>query len=695
MLFLQTLETAGGSITVASSIIKSVVCISTDLKQDSVTQQLGRMLYQLQSGKVALGVVGLVNSGKSTMLNSLMGAKYLPASFQPQTVGTVRIVSDHATLGTLKGKTTSNDEFILLANGQEDICRRVKELNDKDRDQHTGQPLYNEMLLTAPVNFLKGRDNLKLEIFDTPGSGEFGCSTALSTSKKALKEMAALVLILDVQSLFGKMQSDLLEQIQVLHPLMMKRHHRVLVLLNKYDICYDGNEESWSLEKLCKKVSDLFDNQVPANQIIPFSAKWALESRQWLKNPHQICNDDFGAAYYFLRKTPMKDAVNGLIEQYCPGNVSKLGKHLEEFSRIGKVEEKLLEMSSTHGATILLESVIDDITREISELKEAITRQIISANISGKKEEVSQQKDLIQQVTDVVETYCKQKLITQFPPKIIADFAVHQNAVVSALRNCIIAGINANLPQLQGDHGEQNGAQECIRRVRGAVISLATQEFTKAWPQASQVMKTRQNELLANAMAELKTELVKARISEYLSFDKVNTSTIVNQIPVLTPAQPPVAGCPSVNDTIISLVVAHTVTKQKLENRTRKGHRKHGVGKRKKHHYVEAVNYQETVYRVNTASVNQAFITFADYCVDYFKTKLNEAVKASSQTVSLQTYDAIKEISNQPLWKLQHELERRMSTLEISGTKIDALESKKKELDEAAKKLLDLLPEQQ
>ena len=277
---------SGSAVTIASSIIQSVILISTNLNQEGITQQLGRILDQLHSGKVALGVVGLVNSGKNTTINAFIGEKYLPASFQPQTLRTIRIVSDHVTLSTLQGKTSS-DEFIELARGQKEICRRVKEFNDIDRDHlHTGhvycQPLYTELLLTAPINFLKDSDNIKLEIFETPGFGEFGCSTALSTSKIALKEMAALVLVVDIQSLFEKMSHDIVEQIQVLHPLMMKRHHRMLVLLNKYDICFDGNEESWSLQELCKKVSNLFDCQLLPSQIIPFSAKWALESRQWL-----------------------------------------------------------------------------------------------------------------------------------------------------------------------------------------------------------------------------------------------------------------------------------------------------------------------------------------------------------------------------------------------------------------------------
>ena len=64
---------SGSAVTIASSIIQSVILISTNLNQEGITQQLGRILDQLHSGKVALGVVGLVNSGKSTTINAFIG----------------------------------------------------------------------------------------------------------------------------------------------------------------------------------------------------------------------------------------------------------------------------------------------------------------------------------------------------------------------------------------------------------------------------------------------------------------------------------------------------------------------------------------------------------------------------------------------------------------------------------------------
>ena len=341
--------------------------------------------------------------------------------------------------------------------------------------------------------------------------------------------MAALVLVVDVQSLFEKTSHDIVEQIQVLHPLMMKRHHRMLVLLNKYDICFDGNEESWSLQELCKKVSNLFDCQLLPSQIIPFSAKWALESRQWLMNPYQISEEEFGAAYYSLRRTQMKNTVHGLKHRHNLENVLKLGQYMEEVSNIKKVEEILFEMTCTQGPTILLESVIDDITREISELKEAITSEIKSTNISGRKREVSQQSDLVQKVTDIIDTHCKERLIDQLPADIIDDFAVHQNAIISALHSSIIVSINTVLPQLQGDYGDQNSLQLLIASIQGAIVSMTLRELTNAWPEAMNVMKKRQKVLLANTMAELKADLVTARTSEYVCIDNVNTDVIVSQ----------------------------------------------------------------------------------------------------------------------------------------------------------------------
>ena len=60
---------------------------------------------------------------------------------------------------------------------------------------------YYQLILHAPLVFLRGIENVQVELFDIPNLGEEGASHVVSQSELAVKDMYSFVLILNVQLL--------------------------------------------------------------------------------------------------------------------------------------------------------------------------------------------------------------------------------------------------------------------------------------------------------------------------------------------------------------------------------------------------------------------------------------------------------------------------------------------------------------
>ena len=234
------------------------------------SQQLERIAMVLTSGRVQVGLVGLTNSGKSTTLNALMHLDILPSSFQRQTVSSVCIKHSPNSSGELYGRRTTTDNLALLESGVQSIRSFIADLNEQDR---TTGVVFAELVLHAPFPCLSRLgEKVELEIFDTPGTSESNSSNVTAVWSTALNNLAAIILILSADRVFEDPQDTLLEKIRSLHPLMMEKKNRLLILVNKYDICFDGNKESWSPAELRARVCSYID--VPEEQIVLLSANW-------------------------------------------------------------------------------------------------------------------------------------------------------------------------------------------------------------------------------------------------------------------------------------------------------------------------------------------------------------------------------------------------------------------------------------
>ena len=236
-------------------MIDSVADIAEDLKETDSSRHLQDISAHLAAGKMQAGVVGLTNSGKSTTLNALMGKEFLTTSIQAQMAAEVWIIHDYEIPnGKLLGQLTKAQNCLELACGPENIYAFLKEWNDSIREGKVKCP-YAKLLLHAPIHFLKCVVSIRLEICDTAGTNEVGCTVVTSKSQLALHNLCTFVIILHVQHYEGTDELEMLQKLREHHPDLQENQDRILILVNACDlVILDTNKASIKPEDIASGV---------------------------------------------------------------------------------------------------------------------------------------------------------------------------------------------------------------------------------------------------------------------------------------------------------------------------------------------------------------------------------------------------------------------------------------------------------
>ena len=651
--------------------------IADDLNESDCSKQLERIATVLTSGKVQMGLVGLTNSGKSTTLNALMHLDILPSSFQRQTVSSVCIKHSPTSPGELYGRKIASDNLSVLASGFQSVRSFIAKLNEHDRKNSI---IYSDLVLHAPFPCLSRKGKIELEIFDTPGTSESSSSNVASVWSTALNNLAAIVLILSADRVFEVSQDVLLEKIQSLHPRMMEKQNRLLILINKYDMCYDGNQLSWSPAQLKANVAAYL--KVPMEQVVLFSAKSALEARKWKQDPSVVNEDKYGEVYYKLRHTPEKEAVASL-KDHTPENVKKLAEVLENFSQIRDVESKLLWKLCVNGREILLECAVDDSMREIAKLKSVAVEKIQAVNVELKKVSVDQQEEVICKVKQQLEGNCKKKIDESLASLVLQAFEVQLNAITSTLDNQLVSTASGRVVRLQGQFDDKNRILQQVLGLRNDMLVFGRDKVSQAWDAGINEMKVQLTSQLRQLLQELKQDIVAAQLASYLNFESADPGKLVGALSFPAVNQPAIDQFAGTNvAAVTALVVPCSVTRTRIE------YRKETVGRdfwgnKKKKHLPYSVQYQATVYEAKIDGLSAAFQQLASFCVTHIRSSLMTVIGDQASQLSQSLWRDLQELSKQPLSMLENQLQAKKNDLSTGKETVKALEGKIQELAQA------------
>jgi len=225
---------------------------------------------------------------------------------------------------------------------------------------------YDILTLRIPLPFLKESVlKFSLEISDTAGPDEAGATDATLRSLSTMEGLSVFIIVLNYQRMKSQQELDLLIHLQDHHPQLFETHERFLFIVNAIDAYYDdGNKYPIHPKDVCEYVQTYLEDTlhviIPTERIVPFSAKWALQSHLWHEHPESISNANYmmaaGLSAKIQNAEPSKNMRIPSLE-----NKKVVASHLKDFSGIRELEPKLYRMLGINGPVILYKGAIDDI----------------------------------------------------------------------------------------------------------------------------------------------------------------------------------------------------------------------------------------------------------------------------------------------------------------------------------------------
>ena len=340
-------------------------------------EQVGKKLTE-QNFQVA--VLALVKSGKSTLINALIGGQYLPSSNAPETARIVRIRHQS---GNGPSLTDGNSR---VATGVKDIHSHLRLLNAAVR-QRGSAPSEDELILSAPLACLDGKSmgEYKFEVLDTPGPNEAGTDILQEKVNRLLDDVDVIIYLLDYTKLKTKEEKKLFERLSSMRPELLKRFsERLFFIVNKIDL---QNSRGLSQEKTQQYVADLLSKQVNGLQVSPervllVSAELGLLARL-VAGGHADC----GVVRDFA-----KHAFGILAEGKTIEDCKPFAEAILDQSKLTSLEESILSFIYKKRSQLFLQIILDDLQRHLSMFQNYLmtASKSLKMNIDELKRKASQ-----------------------------------------------------------------------------------------------------------------------------------------------------------------------------------------------------------------------------------------------------------------------------------------------------------------
>ena len=327
---------------------------------------LERLSETLSSGRIRIGLIGLVKTGKSSVLNALLRKEFLPTSAHPQTMFETTIIHSiqpaHK-LGVLNGVRKDNSR-VYLGTDVKEIHEVIKIYNDKLRRKEEVE--YSRFELYVPFPFLANNPHLEgfsIEISDTAGTDEAGNPDATLLTLKAAERFSGFIFLINYQNMKDTEGIGLMKRLLENKPELLKLQQRFLFVVNQIDAHYtEKNEQNVSEENVPSFVADyLYDNlqvTIPVETILTTSALWGFRTN-WIIENTPVSEVDIPVKQYAqalavhlgkqgmgLDDAPQLRAANDTNKYMVYRAVRKL-------SHIEKLEREVHSMAVQFGEEIL------------------------------------------------------------------------------------------------------------------------------------------------------------------------------------------------------------------------------------------------------------------------------------------------------------------------------------------------------
>ncbi len=702
---------AQGSLEIIN-LIEEVMSIasSDDIKAlDSLTN-LKRVKNNLKTGKVRAGVVGLTNSGKSTFLNALLGKQYLPASVQSQTAKEVSIIHTPDSPGELWASKQKNDDPVRIAIEWESVRKQLLTLNEEVRQ---GDVLtFQKLSLHAPILFLDGVENVNLEVSDTPGLYEAAAGNASVDSEIAVKEMSAFIMILNLRFLKIESEVNIMKSLIQNHPNVFSKLSRIVILVNAYDVAFlDDNVGGRKPCEIPSYVAEYLQDpeiigiNITADQIIAFSAKWALYARMWSANPAVFLEMENAKLLYDEAVILTQRATNfesdwKPFEQATAEDIERMCSLLWEISHMALIEEHLKTMLYKNGPSILLEATSDDSIAQILSILSKIDTNIEMHDIKEKQAVFSCYEKLLKRVDEF------EYQISSVQPPVTPISEV--SSITETLRGTFTNKFNSIFQNhLIGFHlnPDRNVVFNRICGMKPLLTSAANAELQASWTLISSIINQRNIEHAKIFFSELKITFIAALnsfannnptcsklaldLSGKLSpeLDRIDPNTMSPKFPGI---QVHIDGTAIANDRLNHILMSYETKWKTVEWRKKKRGGWFRGSKRKRMYKSES--YQGGVYSPDITAIQNVLAADAtNPWVQSFYSSVNSTIVAVSNQLVELLVNASKNVLGSVRIEVTQAVESSRQVLKISQETVDRLTVSKNTLIRIEKVLKKLI----
>ena len=342
-----------------------------------------------KSSDFEVNVVATMSAGKSTLINSLLGQRLMPAK-QEACTATITEIKDNDAI-CFNAKVYDKDGNLIESHN---------ELTYAIMEKLNSNPSVSKIRTEGNIPFVTSED-VALVLVDTPGPNNSRDPEHRAATYRMLSESSKTVVlyIMNATQLAVDDDNHLLSHVADSMKVGGKQSRdRFIFVVNKLDDFKKGED---SIEAALQKVRDyLADNGIENPNIYPASALTALNIRTILAESSDDDDDDVYEAKGKVRKFNRNEEMH--FEQYAPLPASvkeriakRLGEAIENedvneqaliHSGVVPVEEAIRMYVQKYAKTAKIKNIVDTfITRIESAHSFESTRQQISQNEAQKK----------------------------------------------------------------------------------------------------------------------------------------------------------------------------------------------------------------------------------------------------------------------------------------------------------------------
>ncbi|DBA78877.1 hypothetical protein WJX77_008617 [Trebouxia sp. C0004] len=378
---------------------------SLDSNLGSFYETFSRLQARHGDQTLTVAVLALTKSGKSTLLNALIGANCLPANNVPETARITRITHTQGTAELVDNAA----EQPKLVTGEEDIKAYLRYLNSeaRTRDHLLSDEKYLDLkipiaALQASSDVTAAAQTVTIRLLDTPGPNEAGEVALKAQIERLLDSVDAVIYLLDYTKLKTADEAEVLQRLKEINPQLIARlSQRLFFVVNKADMI--ETSEGLDAEATKQYVADLITSQMQdesfqlkPDQVLLLSAQQALLSRLVLQGKaDRDINMRFGRLAFGSRARKFSEREH-----------KQAAEEMLTDSGLAELEERVLAFLYAHSGSLKLLALLDDVVRMLSQIKNvaAASNVALQHDVASLKRETEEMQSKLERSLQSFET---------------------------------------------------------------------------------------------------------------------------------------------------------------------------------------------------------------------------------------------------------------------------------------------------